>query len=149
MNRKHLLIGSCAAVAVAGFFTLRVESANNAAPMTPMTPVAAVEGNAIVSVEMPQITGNGAIGQRIFETVCADCHGTNAVGVEGSGPPLIHKIYEPGHHGDEAFQRAVAVGVKSHHWRFGNMPQIQGLTRGDVTMIVAYIRQIQRANGID
>jgi hypothetical protein len=29
------------------------------------------------------------------------------------------------------------------------MPPVAGLTRGDVTMIVAYIREVQRANGIN
>ena len=29
------------------------------------------------------------------------------------------------------------------------MPPVKGLTRGDVAMIVAYIREVQRANGID
>jgi hypothetical protein len=28
------------------------------------------------------------------------------------------------------------------------MPPVEGLTRGDVAMVVAYIREIQRANGI-
>ncbi|MFT6451992.1 MAG: hypothetical protein ACJA06_001479 [Halocynthiibacter sp.] len=62
---------------------------------------------------------------------------------------MVHKIYEPNHHGDEAFQRAAAAGVRSHHWGFGNMPPVEGLTRGDVTMIVAYIRELQRSNGIN
>ena len=58
-------------------------------------------------------------------------------------------IYEPSHHGDEAFQRAAAVGVRGHHWPFGDMPPVEGVTRGDVTMIIAYIRELQRANGIN
>jgi hypothetical protein len=41
------------------------------------------------------------------------------------------------------------MGVQSHHWRFGNMPSIEDLTRGDVKMIIAYIRELQRANGIN
>ncbi len=63
-------------------------------------------------------------------------------------PPLVHKIYEPSHHGDEAFQRAVADGVNGHHWPFDDMPPVKGLTRGDVAMVVIYIRDLQRANGI-
>ena len=98
---------------------------------------------------MPAIEGNAAIGQRIFENACVACHGAGGVGVEGAGPPLIHVIYEPSHHADETFQRAVALGVRSHHWRFGNMPPVKGLTRGDVAMVITYIREIQRANGIN
>jgi mono/diheme cytochrome c family protein len=103
----------------------------------------------MVAIQMPPIEGNAAIGQRVFEASCASCHGVNAVGVEGEGPPLIHKIYEPSHHADEAFQRAVSQGVRSHHWQFGDMPPVEGLTRGDVAMVIAYIREIQRANGIN
>ena len=73
----------------------------------------------------------------------------NGVGQEGLAPPLVHNIYEPGHHGDEAFQRAVAVGVRRHHWPFGDMPPVEGLSRADVALIVAYIRELQSANGIE
>ncbi len=61
----------------------------------------------------------------------------------------IHKIYEPSHHGDYAFQMAVTNGVQSHHWPFGNMPPVEGLTQGDVKNIVSYARALQRANGIE
>ncbi|MFZ8875205.1 MAG: cytochrome c, partial [Paracoccaceae bacterium] len=61
---------------------------------------------------------------------------------------LVHKIYEPSHHGDQSFQMAVAMGVRSHHWKFGNMPAIEGLSREDVFQITQYVRELQRANGI-
>jgi len=86
-------------------------------------------------------------GTRLFGENCARCHGLGAVGTQ-SGPPLIHKYYEPSHHADEAFFRAVTNGVKSHHWRFGDMPPIEGLSRGDVEGIVSYVREQQRMNGI-
>lgn len=143
MKRSHLLIGACAIVAVAAFITLRSGTIEEAEPLETRG------GDAIVAIQMPPIEGNAAIGQRIFDVSCASCHGANAVGVEGAGPPLIHKIYEPSHHADEAFQRAVSQGVRSHHWQFGDMPPVEGLTRGDVAMVIAYIREIQRANGIN
>ncbi|WP_299669358.1 cytochrome c [uncultured Ruegeria sp.] len=143
MNRKYLLIGICAVVAVAAYVTLRF------APVDDAVQAAPTKGNAMVAIQMPRIEGNAAIGQRIFETACAACHGNNAVGVEGAGPPLIHVVYEPSHHADESFQRAVAMGVISHHWQFGDMPPVEGLTRGDVAMVIDYIREIQRANGIN
>ncbi|WP_437436534.1 hypothetical protein [Ruegeria arenilitoris] len=55
---------------------------------------------------MPPIEGNAANGQRIFDASCASCYGVNEVGLEGAGPLLVHKIYEPSHHTDAAFQRA-------------------------------------------
>ena len=105
-------------------------------------------GAAIVSVEVPELTGTAVTGEVIFNKACAACHGANAAGQEGVAPPLVHIIYEPSHHGDMAFQLAAANGVQSHHWRFGNMPPIEGVTQGEVAMIVEYIRQLQRANGI-
>lgn len=143
MNRKYIGISACAVAAIAAYLFLRPNPAEEAAQAAP------AEDNAIVAIQMPPIDGNAAIGQRIFEHACASCHGTNAVGVEGAGPPLIHVIYEPSHHADESFQRAVTNGVRSHHWRFGDMPPVEGLTRGEVAMVTAYIREIQCANGIN
>ena len=40
------------------------------------------------------------------------------------------------------------MGVRSHHWKFGNMPAIENLPRSDATAIVVYVRELQRANGI-
>lgn len=106
--------------------------------------------SALVSVTLPeQLSDNAIIGKRIFEAKCASCHGQNAAGQKGVAPPLIHKIYEPSHHGDESFQRAAALGVRSHHWSFGNMPPVNGLTRADVSAIITYIRELQRVNGIN
>ena len=95
------------------------------------------------------LSDSAQIGKRAFEAKCVACHGVNAAGQVGVAPPLVHKIYEPSHHGDESFQRAVSLGVRAHHWRFGNMPAVEGLTRGDVAMVATYIRELQRANGIN
>lgn len=105
---------------------------------------------ALVQIILPEtISAYAEIGERAFEAKCASCHGVDGVGRNGAAPPLIHKIYEPSHHGDESFQRAVSLGVRSHHWPFGDMPPVAGLTRAEVTMIIAYIREIQQANGIN
>lgn len=111
--------------------------------------VSVIDNSAIVSIELPdELSKVAQIGKLAFQSNCLACHGENAVGQKGVAPPLIHKIYEPSHHGDESFQRAVAVGVRAHHWKFGNMPSIEGLTRGDVKAIIAYVRELQEANGI-
>ena len=89
------------------------------------------------------------MGQRAFEATCAACHGTNATGKMGFGPPLVHKIYEPGHHADMSFVMAVQNGVRAHHWPFGDMPAKTGLTQADVGNVIAYVRELQRANGIE
>ena len=113
-------------------------------------PDISMENGVLANVLMPEtLSQNAQIGQLAFEAKCAACHGVNAAGKDGIAPPLIHIIYEPSHHGDEAFQRAAAEGVRGHHWPFGNMPPVEGVTRGDVAMIIAYIRELQRANGIN
>ena len=71
----------------------------------------------------------------------------NASGT-GLGPPLVHKIYEPGHHQDFTIQSAVRNGVPAHHWQFGNMPPVPTVSDEDVPNIICYIRELQRANGI-
>ncbi len=86
-------------------------------------------------------------GEMKFTTFCSPCHGAQGTGTN-QGPPLVHKIYEPNHHADMAFQRAAAQGVKAHHWKFGNMPKIEGVAPDDVTQIIGYIRWLQRQAGI-
>jgi cytochrome c len=109
-----------------------------------------MENGVLANVLVPEtLSQNAKIGQLGYEAKCAACHGANAAGQDGVAPPLVHMIYEPSHHGDEAFQRAAELGVQGHHWPFGNMPAVEVVTRGDVTMIIAYIRELQRANGIN
>jgi len=87
------------------------------------------------------------MGEAKFTASCAACHGPQGVGTS-QGPPLVHKIYEPNHHGDAAFQRAAATGVQAHHWQFGNMPRIETVTPADVDQITQYIRWLQKQAGI-
>jgi mono/diheme cytochrome c family protein len=86
-------------------------------------------------------------GEAKFHAHCSACHGPQGAGTQ-QGPPLVHKIYEPNHHGDAAFQRAAIFGVKAHHWEFGNMPKIDGVTSADVEQITGYIRWLQHQAGI-
>lgn len=107
-------------------------------------------GAMLVDVTVPNtLSPEAKMGQRAYETICVDCHGKNGSGRNGMGPPLVHVIYEPSHHGDESFQRAVANGVAAHHWGFGNMAPVDGFTRADVKTVIAYLRELQRANGIN
>ena len=109
-----------------------------------------MEGRLPANVILPKtLSQNVQIGKLRVEAKCAACHSINAAGQDGEAPPLVHKVYGSSHHGDESFQRAASLGVRAHHWPFGNMPAVEGLTRGDVKMIIAYIRELQRANGIN
>lgn len=112
-------------------------------------PDPASAGGTMVKVTLPPLAGDAKIGQRVFAARCAACHGPDAGGVEGAGPPLVHAYYRPGHHGDAAFYLAATNGVRAHHWRFGDMPPVEGITRAEIAAAVAYVRAVQRANGIE
>ncbi|WP_417516328.1 c-type cytochrome [Minwuia sp.] len=101
-----------------------------------------------VDVIVPALSEMAQAGQETFTAKCQMCHGANASGGPG-GPPLVHIIYEPSHHGDGAFLAAIRAGVRQHHWRFGNMPPVPGVTDEQIPQIIAYIRELQRANGIE
>lgn len=97
---------------------------------------------------VPQLTSAGQMGKRVFDEKCATCHGTNGIGTD-NGPPFVHKIYEPSHHADFAFMRAVRGGVQAHHWRYGNMSPVEGVTDKQIEWVTQYVRELQRANGIN
>lgn len=106
-------------------------------------------GAALADVTVPELSAEESRGETLFNANCATCHGANAAGRGGTAPPLVHKIYEPNHHADAAFQLAVRNGVRDHHWGFGNMPPIEGISPKNVNQIAAYVRALQRANGIE
>jgi len=100
-----------------------------------------------VNVDVEGLSENARTGQQVFNQTCASCHGLNAEGSD-AGPPLIHSIYNPGHHSNKAFYRAVTQGVAQHHWSFGNMPPQRNIGFSDMTYILAFIREVQVNNGI-
>jgi hypothetical protein len=48
-----------------------------------------------------------------------------------------------------AFVMAAQNGVRAHHWKFGDMPPVEGVTNADILNVVAYVRALQRENGIN
>lgn len=92
-------------------------------------------------------TGEVAAGEALYAANCAQCHGVDATGTD-QGPPFIDEVYVPSHHADGAFLVAVRNGVVRHHWDFGPMPPVGGLSDGDVADIVAYVRVLQRDAGL-
>lgn len=126
-------------IGVAAFFVFRAFQTSDETGGT---------GTALADVIVPQLTGIAAEGEIAFNDNCAACHGKNAAGQDGVAPPLVHIIYEPNHHGDMSFVVAVKRGVRQHHWPFGNMAPVEGVTDDEITNIIAYVRTLQRANGI-
>jgi mono/diheme cytochrome c family protein len=99
----------------------------------------------------PGLLPNAATGKKLFDKHCAACHGIDLKGIDKGdkkGPPLLHKIYEPSHHGDAAFQLAAKNGVRAHHWPYGDMAPVPQVTPDDVAHITAYVRSEQRKVGI-
>jgi len=103
--------------------------------------------SAAVPQPSPGLMPNAAAGKPLYQAHCASCHGADLRGSD-KGPPFLHKVYEPAHHGDLAFQLAVKNGVRAHHWKFGDMQAVPGLGPDDVAHITAYIRLEQRRAGI-
>ena len=95
--------------------------------------------------EMQQSAGGP--GEVLFNAKCAQCHGANASGSD-KGPPLVHKIYEPNHHGDASFHNAALNGARAHHWRFGDMPPVEGIMPAEIDQIIVYVRSLQKQHGI-
>jgi mono/diheme cytochrome c family protein len=98
-------------------------------------------------VKLPAMTPALNLGKLSYDAKCAQCHGLNAAGTD-KGPTFLHRVYHPGHHGDGAFFLALKRGVRAHHWWFGDMPPVEGVSDTQVEKIVLYVRALQRANGI-
>jgi mono/diheme cytochrome c family protein len=96
----------------------------------------------------PKVPFQFGLGMQKFQQKCSACHGKWAEGTAKNGPPLVHQYYVPSHHDDNSFFRAARSGVNAHHWNFGNMPPVQGITNQDIGQIVQFIRWWQRENGI-
>ena len=142
--RKLLLVGVAIVAALAIAKGIDFNQSTGSATVDTGSP-----GAVMTKVTVPELIGNEVIGQRVFEAKCVACHGENAAGQEGVAPPLIHKYYEPSHHGDGAFLIAAKNGVRAHHWPFGNMPPVEGITDAEIKLVIAYVRALQRVNGIN
>lgn len=108
----------------------------------------ALAENPRIPVPSPGLVPDPGTGKALYSRSCATCHGADLNGSD-QGPPLLHRIYEPSHHADLAFQFAVRNGVRAHHWQFGDMKPVPNLTPDDVAHITAYVRAEQRKAGIE
>ena len=95
----------------------------------------------------PKMTQRLNLGKLNYDTYCASCHGETGGGSE-KGPTFISRIYHPGHHGDKSFYIAAKRGVRAHHWPFGDMKPVKGISDDQITLIVEYVRAIQQVNGL-
>jgi mono/diheme cytochrome c family protein len=86
-------------------------------------------------------------GKALYDRHCASCHGDAAAGTD-KGPTFLDPTYHPSHHPDQAFLLAPKVGVQAHHWQFGDMPPVEGITDEESAQILPYIRWLQQQAGI-
>lgn len=98
-------------------------------------------------ITLPDFSTAARKGGVLFMGKCAQCHGYYAQGTK-KGPPLLHPYYRPGHHADQAFWAAIRNGSRQHHWSFGDMKPVEGVTDKHVPLIIQYVRELQQANGI-
>lgn len=97
-------------------------------------------------IKVPQFTALAVKGEKAFTKNCASCRGKNAAETD-KGPPLIHDIYNPGHHADMAFVLAVRRGTRRYHWPYDDMPPQPHVTKKQVEAIIRYVRELQKENG--
>lgn len=89
-----------------------------------------------------------ASGSQLYAQNCASCHGAD-LGGTSKGPSHLSQVYEPNHHPDAAFRSAIAGGAQAHHWNFGDMPPVEGLTEEEVDAIISFIRDQQGTLGFE
>lgn len=128
-------------LALVASLALAAACAEEEAP-PPAPPPAASPASTVGPTAVPILDG-----QTLFRQTCAVCHGVDLQGT-AQGPPFIDRLYHPNHHSDAAFRLAVQRGVIAHHWPFGNMPKIEGLSEQQVDAIIAYVRAQQQEAGL-
>ena len=123
-SRRHALV-LCLTVAVAGFVLVGCGSDGSAATK-----------------------GSGAQGAALYQQSCGSCHGADLRGTD-KGPSHLSQVYESGHHPDSSFRSAIANGTTAHHWDFGDMKPVSGLSGDEIDAIIAYIRGQQDKQGFE
>ena len=76
--RSAVLLGSAALIVALGAVYILGGDGDRAAPAS---------GEALAAVTVPPLSGAAAEGAEIFAANCASCHGANAEGRAGEGPP--------------------------------------------------------------
>ena len=92
--------------------------------------------------------GDVASGAEVYGSSCASCHGSDLRGTD-RGPSHLSIVYEPNHHTDDSFRSAIANGAQQHHWGFGDMPPVAGLSDQDVEDVIAFVRAEQERQGFE
>ncbi len=98
--------------------------------------------------DQPEAARVGDLGAQVYAGNCASCHGADLRGTD-KGPSQLSIVYEPNHHPDDAYRSAIANGAPQHHWTFGDMPPVEGLTTDEVEAVIDFIRSEQQRQGFE
>lgn len=150
-NPKRVVQAGLATLAVALIVFAAACTGDDSTPQPTSTPTAAptAETTPTPTPDAPTAPRfSGTDGRELYGQACAVCHGQALEGTN-AGPTFLNRIYAPWHHADIAFIFAVERGVRAHHWNFGNMAPVEGLSHEQVLAIIAFIREQQRAAGIE
>ena len=150
--RQIARLGLAVLTVLALLFTTACSGDDTGEPATTPTPTAAPATTTPTAeptpTPPPEPRFSGTDGRSLYGQACSVCHGQALEGTN-AGPTFLNRIYAPGHHADISFMFAIERGVRAHHWNFGNMAPVEGLSQEQVLAIIAFIREEQRAAGIE
>lgn len=144
LGRLPIILGVVGVVAVIAVVLLSIGGegeAPEAAPVDPHTGLSEFD----IPVQDPDMV---TAGQEVYEVSCSACHGLDLRGTP-TGPSLLSIIYNPIHHPDDAFLSAALNGVTAHHWAFGDMTPVAGVSEEQLEQVIAYVRDDQRVQGFE
>ena len=78
-------------------------------------------------------------GKKLFEGMCARCHGIDGTGDEG---PALNRATLTRAGSDDALREVIRDGIPDR-----GMPRVRRLSEGELSQLVAYVRSLGRAAG--
>ncbi len=88
------------------------------------------------------------LGAGVYAASCASCHGEDLRGTD-KGPSHLSIVYQAGHHPDPSFESAIQNGTPRHHWNFGDMPPVPGLSEQEIAAVITFVRSEQDRLGFE
>lgn len=150
----RIAIAALAVVAIAVACGADASDAGESAVTEPLPTTAAAalaEPADGVAASVPTSAGTALAvpdGAAVYQQYCAECHGVDLRGTD-KGPSQLSIIYEPNHHGDYAYRVAIRDGTREHHWWFGDMPPVEGITDLEIEKVISFIRAEQQRLGFE
>jgi mono/diheme cytochrome c family protein len=87
-------------------------------------------------------------GPVVYEARCASCHGAD-LGGGALGPSLRSELYGPEQFTDDQIRASISQGAEQVNWEFGPMPMVSGLSAAEIDAVVAHVRGVQAAEGLE